>query len=290
MAKVKGGLGKGLNALIPDSTTTGLLKPFLEKGDVQRISINDIQPNRNQPRKFFDKEKLDVLVESIKLHGLIQPIMVKPLEKGYEIVAGERRWKASREAGLKEIPCIIRTLDARAGLEIALIENLQREDLNPVEEANAYKLLMEGHGLTQEQLSHAVGKSRPHIANTVRLLNLEDRLQQMLIKEEITSGHARALLRMEDKNKQWEIGQAIFKNGLSVRETEALMDNMLAEKEKKETKNRTKDIYLTSIEDALKRVLGTKVSINKGRNKGKIEIEYYSDEDLERLIELLQKV
>ncbi|AOT73110.1 ParB/RepB/Spo0J family partition protein [Geosporobacter ferrireducens] len=287
---MKGGLGKGLNALIPASKEP-LAVNIPPKGDAYKVSIQEIRPNKDQPRKHFDKDKLETLVDSIKAHGLIQPIVVRPIEQGYEIVAGERRWKASREAGLKEIPCIIKEMDQRTGLEIALIENLQREDLNAIEEASAYKQLMEFYGLTQEELSQVVGKSRPHIANTLRLLNLGEKIKQMVVNEEITSGHARALLRLTDKNLQLETAQKVMENQLSVRETEVLVDNLLTVKIKKEQPaQKVKDYHLVSLEDSLKSLFGTKVNIVKGKKKGKIEIEYYSDEELERLIDLFQRV
>ncbi|SHJ39408.1 chromosome partitioning protein, ParB family [Geosporobacter subterraneus DSM 17957] len=289
MAKVKGGLGKGLNALIP-ANKEPLTASNPQKGEPYKISIQEIRPNKDQPRKHFDKEKLETLIDSIKTHGLIQPIVVRPVDQGYEIVAGERRWKASIEAGLKEVPCIIKEMDQRTGLEIALIENLQREDLNAIEEAGAYRQLMELYGLTQEELAQVVGKSRPHIANTLRLLNLGEKLKQMVVEDKITSGHARALLRIEDKQQQLETAQKIVENQLSVRETEILVDNIITVKEKKKANNKMKDYHLVSLEDALKSLLGTKVNIVKGKKKGKIEIEYYSDEELERLIELFQRV
>ncbi len=290
MAKVKGGLGKGLNALIP-ANKESLTVSTPPKGDTHKISIQEIRPNKDQPRKHFDKDKLETLVDSIKSHGLIQPIVVRPIEQGYQIVAGERRWKACREAGLKEIPCVIKEMDQRVGLEIALIENLQREDLNAIEESSAYKQLMELYGLTQEELSQVVGKSRPHIANTLRLLNLDEKLKQMVVNEEITSGHARALLRLEDKNLQLETAQKIIEDELSVRETEVLVESLLRVKTKKEQRTqKIKDYHLVSLEDSLKSLLGTKVNIVTGKKKGRIEIEYYSDEELERLIELFQRV
>ncbi|KXG73852.1 ParB/RepB/Spo0J family partition protein [Thermotalea metallivorans] len=288
MAKVKGGLGKGLNALIPDR------KPEIEgvvskKGDVVKISIHEIAPNRSQPRKDFAKERLEALSDSIRVHGIIQPIVIRPVEEGYEIVAGERRWRAAREAGLKEIPCIVKDLNDQQGIEIALIENLQREDLNPIEEALAYENLMNHYNLTQEEIAQAIGKSRPYIANTMRLLNLDDGIQEMLIQNKITSGHARALLRLENAALQREIAKEVDEKGLSVRETEALVAKILKGKIKKALPKKAKDTSLLFLEDALKSILGTKVNIIRGKKKGKIEIEYYSDEELERLVDLLQR-
>ncbi|QEK13524.1 ParB/RepB/Spo0J family partition protein [Crassaminicella thermophila] len=284
MAKRKGGLGKGLSALIPE------IKDSYEKnkGDIEKIPLNEIQPNKKQPRKNFDQEKLNALAESIKMHGIIQPIVVRPIEKGYEIVAGERRWKACRQAGIQEVPCIIREMDEKERMEIALIENLQREDLNPIEEALAYKMLMETYQLTQEEISSTIGKSRPYIANTIRLLNLTEEVRDMLIDNLLSSGHARALLRIEDKKMQKEFAQKVIENKLSVRETENMVARIIGQKKDKPKKEKIKDSGLSFIEDLLKERLATKVNIIKGKKKGKIEIEYYSEEDLERLVELLQ--
>ncbi|MFT9495956.1 ParB/RepB/Spo0J family partition protein [Anaerosolibacter sp.] len=285
---MKGGLGKGLNALIPERK----IEPAVievKKGDALKISINDIKPNRSQPRKDFAKDKLETLVDSIKLHGVIQPIVVRAVDIGYEIVAGERRWRAAREAGLKEIPCIIKELNDQQGMEIALIENIQRENLNPIEEALAFKSLLDTYHLTQEQISKAIGKSRPHIANTMRLLNLHETIQEMLIENQITSGHARAILRLESASLQQKLGKEVVERGLSVRETEALVTKVLDGKMKKEISKDQKDIGLLNLEETLKMLLGTKVSIVKGKKKGKIEIEYYSDDELERLIDYFQK-
>ncbi|MDF2548634.1 MAG: chromosome partitioning protein ParB [Anaerosolibacter sp.] len=288
MTKMKGGLGKGLNALIPERK----IEPAVieaKKGDALKISIHDIKPNRSQPRKDFAKDKLETLVDSIKLHGVIQPIVVRAVDIGYEIVAGERRWRAAREAGLKEIPCIIKELNDQQGMEIALIENIQRENLNPIEEALAFKSLLDTYHLTQEQISKAIGKSRPHIANTMRLLNLHETIQEMLIENQITSGHARAILRLESASLQQKLSKEVVERGLSVRETEALVTKVLDGKMKKEISKDQKDIGLLNLEETLKMLLGTKVSIVKGKKKGKIEIEYYSDDELERLIDYFQK-
>ncbi|WP_184312591.1 ParB/RepB/Spo0J family partition protein [Anaerosolibacter carboniphilus] len=285
---MKGGLGKGLNALIPERK----IEPSsveVKKGDALKVSIHDIKPNRSQPRKDFAKDKLAVLVDSIKLHGVIQPIIVRAADAGYEIVAGERRWRAAREAGLKEIPCIIKELNDQQGMEIALIENLQREDLNPIEEALAFKHLLDTYRLTQEEISNAIGKSRPHIANTMRLLNLDEMIQEMLIQSQISSGHARALLRLENPTLQQRLGREVVTKGLSVRETETLIGKLLDGSLRKESLKKQKDTSLLDLEETLKSILGTKVSIVKGKKKGKIEIEYYSDDELERLIDYLQK-
>ncbi|WP_132243811.1 ParB/RepB/Spo0J family partition protein [Marinisporobacter balticus] len=284
--KKRSGLGKGLGALIPEGKKSEIESS--NKGEIQKIHIDMIKPNKEQPRKHFDQERMDALVSSIKSHGILQPIVVRPIDQGYEIVAGERRWKASRQAELKEIPCIIKELNEKERMEIALIENLQREDLNPIEEAFAYKTLMENYKLTQEQISYSIGKSRPYIANTVRLLNLTKKAQEMVMNNLLSSGHARALLRIEDAKLQREIGENILANHLSVRETESLVEKIVDRKEEKPKKQKTKEDTLTFIEDILKTRLGTKVSIIKGKKKGKIEIEYYSEEELTRLVELLQ--
>ncbi|MCT4605878.1 MAG: ParB/RepB/Spo0J family partition protein [Marinisporobacter sp.] len=287
MAKKRSGLGKGLSALIPERNADTEKKKE-PKGEIDQVNINQIKPNRNQPRKNFNQEKLDTLAESIKNHGVLQPIVVRTIEEGYEIIAGERRWKACRQAGLKEIPCIIKDIDEKGRMEIALIENLQREDLNPIEEALAYKTLIESYQLTQEQISSSIGKSRPYIANIVRLLNLTDEVREMVIQNLLSNGHARALLRIEDPKIQKQIGEKIIENNLSVRETESLVGKIIENKEEKQKRNKEKDHTLIFIEDTLKTRLGTKVNIVKGKKKGKIEIEYYSDEELERLVELLQ--
>ncbi|QXM07013.1 ParB/RepB/Spo0J family partition protein [Crassaminicella indica] len=287
MVKKRSGLGKGLSALIPERNTD-IEKNREIKGDIQNINIHEINPNRNQPRKSFDQEKLDALAKSIKNYGVIQPIVVRTIKEGYEIVAGERRWKACRQAGLKEIPCIIKELNEKERMEIALIENLQREDLNPIEEALAYKMLIEDYQLTQEEISSSIGKSRPYIANMIRLLKLSEEVRKMLMNNLLSSGHARALLRIEDSNLQKQIGEKIIANNLSVRETESLVTKLINDKGEKKKKQKTKDTTLMFIEDTLQTRLGTKVNIIKGKKKGKIEIEYYSDEELERLVELLQ--
>lgn len=288
MAKAKRGLGKGLNALIPQgknkaSTTNE------SRGEINKINIHEIKPNEEQPRKNFDPEKIQILAESIKAYGVIQPIVVRPVERGYEIIAGERRWKATKKAGIKEIPCIIKEIDERERMEIALIENLQREDLNFIEEAIAYKALMDLYDLTQEKISSIVGKSRSHIANIIRLLHLSEDIKNMVISGDITGGHARALLRINDESMQKEIADKIVQHELSVRETEKLIAGIVENKEIPQKKEKNKDHVLIDMEDTLKRILGTKVSIVKKKNKGKIEIEYYSDDELERILEFLQK-
>jgi len=289
MVKMRGGLGKGLNALIPEGSID-LQEEKASKGDILIVDIHKIRPNENQPRKLFDQEKLDSLSSSIKIHGVIQPVVVRKLKgEGYELIAGERRWRASRLAGLKEIPCIIKDIDDKQRMEMALVENLQREDLNAIEEGLAYKALIENHRLTQEEISDTVGKSRPHIANTMRLLNLPVAVQRMVTDKKLTSGHGRALLGINNHELLSEIAQKVVGNNLSVRETEALVSEIENKRNKhRVVKKKMKDSTLAYIEDTLKGILGTKVCIVKGKKKGKIEIEYYGDEELERLIEILQ--
>ncbi len=291
MAKPKRGLGKGLSALIPERKLESI-QTQRGRGDIQQVKVESIVPNSNQPRKYFDPEKLNALVESIRKHGIIQPIVICPIEKGYEIVAGERRWRAAKLAGLKEIPCIIKEIEPVKRFEIALIENIQREDLNPIEEALAYKELIKNYQLTQEEISASIGRSRSYIANSIRLLNLDSSVQEMVIQDQITSGHARALLRIQDPKIQKDIADQIIQNKLSVRETEALVAKIVEGREKKKKKENTpqKDAYLISIEDSLRVALGTKVNIIRRKKKGKIEIEYYSDEELERLVGMLQEI
>ncbi|KXZ40751.1 chromosome partitioning protein, ParB family [Alkalithermobacter thermoalcaliphilus JW-YL-7 = DSM 7308] len=277
----KNRLGKGLSALIPKIESK--LEGEITKRDIVNININEIYPNENQPRKLFDKEKIQMLSESIKRYGVLQPILVKKQENGYMIVAGERRFRASKMAGLKEMPCVIKELTQRDVAEIALIENLQREDLNAIEEALAYKSLIENYNVTQEEISEAVGKSRPHITNTIRLLNLDQRVIKLIENSEISPGHGKALLRIQDKNLQYEVAQNIIKNGLSVRETENIAKNISENKPAKINK-KEKDPFILSIEEKLKDIFGTKVNILTGKKKGKIEIEYYDEKELENIL------
>ena len=283
---VKRGLGRGLGALLPDIDDN-------ESRDIREINIIEIEPNKSQPRKNFDQDKLEALAASIKEHGIIQPIIVRKLESGfYQIIAGERRWRAAKIAGLKKIPVIIKDYEDRHAMEIALIENLQREDLNPIEEAKAYKDLLEEFNLTQEEISQRVGKSRSAIANSLRLLNLPEEIQQMLIENLLTMGHARALLSLESKELQLKAAHEIIDKMMSVRETEKYVKKLVENKEKKaENHNRNKHLLhvYVDIQNKLSQYLGTKVRIQPGKTKSKIEIEYYSDEDLERLLSLLQK-
>ncbi|SHF32343.1 chromosome segregation DNA-binding protein [Caldanaerobius fijiensis DSM 17918] len=273
----KRGLGKGLEALLPKS---------IDDDGIVYIEIEKIYSNRSQPRKYFNDEKLRELADSIKEHGMIQPIIVRAADNGYVIVAGERRWRAAKLAGMKEVPAIVKNVSNNEVLELALIENLQREDLNPIEEALAYKTLIEEHGMTQEDVAKKIGKSRPAIANSIRLLNLDDRVIDYLITGELTTGHARALLSLQDGDMQFDVAKKIIKDGLNVRQTENLIKRIL-NGEKKAIKPKEADTRYKFIQDDMEKVLGTKINIKKGKNKGKIEIEFYSDEDLQRIYEYL---
>ncbi len=282
----KGGLGKGLNALIRDSVQAAEKKPEQKTmGEVIRIDINSIMPNPHQPRKRFDEEKLTELAESIRLHGIIQPIIVQRGENGYEIVAGERRWRASRKAGLKEVPCLIKSISQKDNLLVALIENLQREDLNPIDEAEAYHYMIDTYKLTQEEIAKNVGKSRPYVANSLRLQKLPDPVREMVASGSLSPGHARALISLEDPARQLQLAEAIIKNGLSVRQAEALARE--SQQKTPPPAQREKSSPFLSIESDIKDILGTKVKIKEKNNKGSIQLSFYSREELERLIELL---
>jgi ParB family chromosome partitioning protein len=279
----KKGLGRGLQALIPEYQGE-------EPQGVETINIAYIHPNQYQPRKQFNEESLKELAESIKQNGIIQPIIVRKVASGYQIVAGERRWRAAKIAGLSEIPAIVKDFDDLQVMEIALIENLQREDLNPIEEAKAYKALIEQFNLTQEEISKKIGKSRSVIANSIRLLNLDDRVQAMLVKGEITIGHAKVILSLPSKNLQYEAAKKVVTENLNVRETEDLVKNLLRKNGKSSQKGKSNriDIHIKEIEDNLCSFLGTKVKISqRGKNRGIIQIEYYSEEDLTRIIEII---
>ena len=250
------------------------------------LKINDVEPNKNQPRRTFNEDSLIELSESIKQHGIVQPLVVAKQKDYYEIIAGERRWRAAKIAGLKEVPVIIKDYSPQEIMEVALIENIQREDLNPIEEAKAYKNLIDEYNLKQDQVAEKVSKSRTAVTNALRLLKLDDRVQEMLINENISSGHARALLGLDDAEKQYNIATQIFDEKLSVRETEKLVKQInrpeQPPKPKKELKN---DFVYRDIEEKLKEKIGTKVKINrKTEDKGKIEIEYYSPEELEKIL------
>lgn len=278
MAIKRKALGKGLSALIPED---------LEKEDNQRIidiDTNLICPNPNQPRKVFEHGKLEELTESIKKYGVIQPIIVRKEDNLYNIIAGERRWRACKNANIKSIPCIIRDIENKNASEIALIENIQREDLNPIDEANAYEFIMERYGITQEDVANIVGKSRVYVTNIIRLTNLDKYVQNKIINNEISAGHGRSMISLS-KEKQIEITDKIIKDGLSVRDVERLVRNSGKEKSKKTIE---KDKYLMYLEDLLTDKFSARVNIKSKKNKGKIEIEYSNNEDLNRILELLK--
>ncbi len=281
----KRGLGKGMDAFLDNS----VLMAVESSEGVRKIKITDIEPNKNQPRKYFDKDALQLLADSIKEHGIIQPIVVAKTEKGYEIVTGERRWRASRLAGLTEIPAIVREYSPQNLMEVALIENIQREDLNPMEEATAYRALMDEFNLTQEDISARLGKSRSTIANSLRLLSLEPELQQYVISGQITEGHARCVLSLSGTVIREFLINRIIEDGLSVRQAEKLAKDLAQAGKTKPVKRPTEtSIQIERLRKSIEEKLGTKVRINHGDKKGKIEIEYYGNRDLDRLLELLR--
>lgn len=290
--KSKHGLGKGLDSMIPAKKEK---QEAIKVDDVSRetlINITDIEPNREQPRRRFDEDSLLELAESIKQYGIVQPLILQKREETFEIVAGERRWRAARIAGLKKVPAIIKNYTEREVLEIALIENIQREDLNPIEEASAYKKLIEEFKLKQDEVAERVSKSRVAITNSLRLLKLGENVQQMLIDELISSGHARALLSIPDTKLQDELATQILDQKLSVRDTEKLVKsnqkNKSTEKIEKKKDNKVEQLVYKDLEKKMTEALGTKVAISKkAKNKGNIVIEYYSHEDLERITDLL---
>lgn len=297
MASPKRGLGKGLDSMIPNKLPiagTESKEKKKENKDVSHetlVKISEIQPNREQPRKKFNEDAMHELAESIKQYGVLQPLILQKKGKGYEIIAGERRWRASRLAGLKEVPAIIKEYSSLEVLEIALIENIQREDLNPIEEAQAYQRLITEFKLKQDELAVKVSKSRTAITNSMRLLKLGEKVQEMLIEELISSGHARAILPVEDHEKQLVLAQKILDEKLSVRETESLVRKILNGDSNKVSKKEDNSIFYRDLEEKMKEIIGTKVSIQaKSKKKGKIEIEYYSAEELDRIIELLMTV
>lgn len=287
----KFGLGKGLNALIPEDTVILEPKKGKDKNDdngYSLIDINLIKSNESQPRKSFDDEKIMELAESIKSNGIIQPLILRKDKDEYIIVAGERRWRAAKYIGIKEIPSVIMDLTEKQILEISLIENIQREDLNSIEEAIAYKKLINDFDLTQEQLSKRIGKSRVAITNTMRLLNLSEDVQQYIIEGVISEGHGRALLAITDSKLQCELAQNVIDDKLSVRELEFLIRKLKTKSEpsKSKAKKETNPYYKEVIEK-LENYFGTKVNVTNKNNKGKIEIEYYSEEDLQRILEII---
>ena len=289
------GLGRGLEALFNDVQINIVGKERVEENigtSIIFININDIAPNPNQPRKDFKEEKIEELADSIKEHGIIQPIMVRKAANGYEIVAGERRWRAARKAQLKDIPCIVKELDEHENMIVAIIENMQREDLNPLEEAKAFQQLGETFKLTQEEISKSVSRSRPYITNALRLLKLPEEIQQLIVDGSITSGHARAIAGMKNKERQIAIARNIVEKGLSVRQVEEMAKRLEDPKEKDRQKQKNAQKVKTSkeikiIEEEMIKKYGTKVKIVSGKKRGRIEIEYYSKDELERLIDLI---
>ena len=299
----KKGLGKGLDSLIADKVSTkptakslSQAKPSSEHAaDAVMMDITKVEPNRDQPRKKFDEDALLELGESIKQFGVLQPLLVQERDDYYEIIAGERRWRAAKLAGVKEVPVIIKKLTEQEIMEISLIENIQREDLNPIEEALAYKRLLTEFNLKQDEVAERVSKSRTAVTNAMRLLKLNDKVQRMVIDEMLTTGHARALLGIEDQEKQYTIAQKIFDEKLSVRDTEKLVKNLQNEKKSKGEEKEKIDPKLEAIyrdlEEQMKGILGTKVCINaKDSKKGKLEIEYYSQDELDRIIDMIRTI
>ena len=295
-------LGKGADALLRningtkasiDETTDRNIEEDAGKGAGElMVKISLVEPNRNQPRKMFDKESLDELANSVKQYGVLQPILVKKVGNRYEIVAGERRWRAAKEAGLKEVPVIVRDYDKQKIMEISIIENIQRENLNPIEEAMAYQCLMEEYGLKHDELADKVSKNRSTITNSMRLLRLSENIQQMIIDGKISTGHAKVLLSVENKEEQEKIAAELISRSLSVRELEKLVKKYIKPRKKKENKDTVDySLFYKEYEDKLKDILGTKVQINtKDKNKGRIEIDYYSAAELERIVELLNTI
>ena len=306
MAAKQRGLARGLDALFGDNVKT--VEPEQKKQNTEPAANADggeifvktslIVPNKSQPRKTFEKEALSELAESIKTYGVLQPLLVKKSGSNYEIIAGERRWRAAQLAGIKELPVLIRDYDKKLQAEVSIIENLQREDLNPIEEAKAYSQLMEEFGLNQEEVAQRVSKNRTTITNMLRLLRLDENVQEMLIDGRLSQGHARALLSLEEKSKQKELAGKIAEEKLSVREVEKLVKKLSSTKpakEKPENKSeepdRNYDVFYEEYENVMKGILGTKVHINrKDNSKGKIEIEYYSQPELERIMELFKSI
>ena len=284
----KTGLGKGLDTLIPNKTVKPAPAEVIVKSE-ELVDINKVEPNKDQPRKSFNEDSLIELSESIKQHGIVQPLVVMKKDDYFEIIAGERRWRAAKLAGLKEVPVVVKDYSPQEIMEIALIENIQREDLNPIEEAMAYQRLVKEYSLKQDEVAERVSKSRTAITNSLRLLKLDERVQEMLIDENISSGHARALLAIKDNEQQYSVAMKIFDEKLSVRETEKLIKSFdrkeTPKKKKEELKN---DFVYRDLEEQLKMITVTKVTINRRSEKaGKIEIEYYTPEDLEKIVALL---
>ena len=299
MVKRKG-LGKGLDSLIPEKNTSQSAQPEKsKKADTaekagtgeQMMKISLVEPNREQPRRNFEEDALLELADSIKQYGVLQPLIVRKRDDYYEIIAGERRWRAAKMAGVKEVPVIIKDYNQQEILEIALIENIQRENLNPIEEAMAFKKLLEEFNLKQDEVAERVSKSRTAVTNSMRLLKLDGRVQQMIIDDMISTGHARALLAIDDPEQQYALANRIFDEKLSVRETEKLIKDLKNPKKQKEKKKIENAFIYEDLENRMKEVLGTKVHVSaKGKGKGKIEIEYYSDKELERMFDMIMSI
>lgn len=278
------GLGKGLDALFPDVEVS-------KDETVQEIKLRELRPNPYQPRKNFRTEAIEELKQSIMEHGILQPIIARKSIRGYEIVAGERRYRAAKEAGLKTVPVVVRKLNEQQMMELAILENLQREDLNPIEEAAAYQTLLEKLNFTQEQLAHRLGKSRPHIANYVRLLSLPEDIRNYISEGKISMGHGRALLGLKKKELLTSVIEKILKETMNVRQLEKYIHqlNDTVSRETKNAKQPKKDIFIKQRESILREKLGTSVTIKQSKKKGKIEIEFFSKEDLERILDLIDQ-
>lgn len=300
MAVKKSGLGKGLDSLIKDNSsakktaaanTSSENKAEEMKSGEQMMKINMVEPNRDQPRKKFEEDALLELADSIKQFGVLQPLLVRKRKDYYEIIAGERRWRAAKMAGVKEVPVIIKDYTEQEIVEIGLIENIQRENLNPIEEAMAFKKLLEEFNLKQDEVAERVSKSRTAVTNSMRLLKLDERVQEMIVDDMISTGHARALLAIDDKEQQYDLANKIFDEKLSVRETEKLVKEIKNPKKPKMKKKVENEFVYTDLENRMKEVMGTKVNISsKGNGKGKIEIEYYSDDELEQMFEMIMSI
>ena len=310
MAGKKSGLGRGLDALFPEKTVQSKPKTVKTVKEEKKVAVDTkkssqqetsngermmkismIEPNREQPRKKFDEDALQELSESIKQYGILQPLLVSDKKDYYEIVAGERRWRAAKLAGLKEVPVIVKDFSEQELVEISLIENIQREDLNPVEEAMAYKRLLEEFDLKQDEVAERVSKSRTAVTNSMRLLKLSERVQQMIVDDMISTGHARALLALDDEEQQYILANKIFDEKLSVRETEKLVKALKNPKKEVKVQKQEHMFVYDNLEEHLKNIIGTKVSVNpKANGKGKIEIEYYSEEELERIYDLIMSI
>lgn len=290
----KGGLGRGLDALIADTVpvvkeeSAGINAKEPDENTIIYVNINDIRANKDQPRKNFDEEKIRELADSILEHGIIQPLVVRKKGSFYEIVAGERRWRAARTAELTEVPCIVRDFTDEENMLVAIIENMQREDLDPIEEALGINQMIKTYGFTQEEVSKSISKSRPYISNTLRLLKLPEEIRQMVSEGKITAGHARAIINVANPEQQVAIAEQVFSDGLSVRDVEKLV--LKLNKPKKVPRKKVKSPDVERVENELRELFGTKITISSAGRKGKIEIEYYGHDDLNRIIEQLKTV